>query len=398
MLPEASVIHGYYVYEYTFLDDLQFIKPPGDVFAFEDPVRLNQVTEAVKKKFLDAGWEGDGDIGILWLPPFVDAGVEDTWGTYIWHVKQSNNGISFLASSYPLEFARLAEQNRNIGEITKPRGRPVNIVETGVSCLRRDVQSLKAQLSENLRHVRSLPAEKTVDSIVSDLLIHYQGLMVRALTEFLDDCYLRFLIEVINNGNKSKIKLQKAKVQIDPNRYLPDEDPDYPIDEGGTQWLTVQGLITDLWKTYKFEPYKMKVQMLFGAIDFKLDDSVRAELMKHVVLRNCIQHHEGQLDKDSLRQCGVAKVVMREAGGSYELKAWDKIIFTEEELLHFGELLGQLAVEFSSYVDKRIPTREYVVEPNAQKRTAADAEPLYGLFCQQAHRERGKKSPPSESL
>ena len=29
---------------------------------------------------------------------------------------------------------------------------------------------------------------------------------------------------------------------------------------------------------------------------------------------------------------------------------------------------------------------------------AEDAEPLYGLFCQQAHRERGKKSPPSESL
>jgi hypothetical protein len=26
------------------------------------------------------------------------------------------------------------------------------------------------------------------------------------------------------------------------------------------------------------------------------------------------------------------------------------------------------------------------------------AEPLYGLFCQQAHRERGKNSSPSEAL
>jgi hypothetical protein len=101
----------------------------------------------------------------------------------------------------------LAEQNRDYGGTNKPRGRPVNIVETAVSCLRRDIQSLKAQLSENLRHVRSLPAGKAVDSLVSDLLVHYQGLMVRALTEFLNDCYLRFLIEVINNGNRSKIKL-----------------------------------------------------------------------------------------------------------------------------------------------------------------------------------------------
>jgi hypothetical protein len=367
MLPEASMIQGYYVYEYTFLDDLQFIKPPEEVFAYQDTVQINAVTEAVKKKFSEAGWEGDGDIGILWLPPFVEVGVEDTWGTYIWHVKQGNNGISFLASSYPLDFARLAEQNQDYEEIAKPRGRPVNIVETGVSCLRRDIQSLKAQLSENLRHVRSLPAGKAVDCIQSDLLIHYQGLMVRALTEFLDDCYLRFLIEVINNGNRSKIKLQKAKVQIDPNRYLPEEDPDYSIGDAGSQWLTVQGLISDIWKTYKFEPYKTKVQMLFGAIDFKLDDTVRAELMKHVVLRNCIQHHEGQLDKDSLRQCGVAKVVMRKAGGTYEFKAWEKIAFTEEELLHFGDLLDQLAVGFSSYVDVRIPTREYIVGRDARK-------------------------------
>lgn len=362
MLPEASIVHGYYVYEYTFLDDLQFIRPPEEVFADYDYVRLKTVIEAVKKRFLDAGWEGDGDIGILWLPPFVDAGIEDTWGTYIWHVKQSNNGISFLASSYPLEFARLAEQNARYDEFTKPRGRPVNIVESGVTYLRKEVGSLKSHVSESLRHLRSLPAEEGVDRISHDLLVHYQGLLVRALIEFLDDCYLRFLIEVINNGNRSKIKLQKAKVQIDPNRYLPEENPDYPVDEGGSQWLTVQGLISDIWKTFKFESYKMKVQMLFGAIDFKPNDTVRAELMKHVVLRNCIQHHEGKVDKDSLRQCGVAKVVMRNSRGTYELKTWAKITFTEEELLHLCDLLENLATEFSDYVDKRIPTREYMVE------------------------------------
>ena len=362
MLPDSSIVHAYYVYEYTFLDDLRFIKAPEDVFFHDDKDQLNAVVEAVKKKFLNAGWEGDGEIGILWLPPFVDAGIEDTWGTYLWHVKQSNNGISFLASPYPLEFPRLAQQNATYDETGEPRGRPINIVETGVTCLRKDVTTLKSQLSTSLEQLRLLPPSAVLDDIINKLLIHYQGLMVRALTEFIDDCYLHFLIEVINNGNKAKIKLQKAKVQIDPNRYLPEDDPNYPIGEGGSQWLTVQGLISDIWKTFKFEPYKIKVQMLFGAIDFKVDDTVRAELMKHVVLRNCIQHHEGQLDQDSLRQCGVQKVVMRRAGGTYELQAHARITFTEEELLHLGELLEKVATDFSDYVDKRIPTREYIVE------------------------------------
>lgn len=362
MLPQSSVIQGYYVYEYTFLDDLQFVKVPEQIFCHEHGGQLDAVVQAVKQRFLDAGWEGDGDIGILWLPPFVDAGVEDTWGTYVWHVKQSNNGISFLASPYPLEFDRLAQQNANYEEVAKRRGRPVNIIETGVTCLRRDARSLKAQVSESLQHLRSLAASEVLDNIISQLLIHYQGLMVRALVEFLDECYLRFLIEVIENGNKAKIKLQKSKAQIDPNRYLPEDDPDLATSDAGNQWLTIRGLISDLWKAFKFEPYKEKLQMLFAAIDFKLDDTVRTELMKHVVLRNCIQHHGGQLDKNSLLRCGVTKVLMRTTGATYELQAWAKITFTEEELLHLGDLLENLATEFSNYVDTRIPTRQYIYE------------------------------------
>jgi hypothetical protein len=50
---------------------------------------------------------------------------------------------------------------------------------------------------------------------------------------------------------------------------------------------------------------------------------------------------------------------MRKAGGTYEIKAWEKIAFTEEELLHLADLLEELASEFSNYVDIRIPTRHY---------------------------------------
>ena len=94
------------VYQYTFLDDLSFIKDPNDL---DDDIKNNFIKdiEKVKNKFLDAGWEGDGKIGIIWIPPFIDLGVEDTWGSYVWHVKQRNNGISFLLMPEYMSCARL---------------------------------------------------------------------------------------------------------------------------------------------------------------------------------------------------------------------------------------------------------------------------------------------------
>ena len=50
----------------------------------------------VAKAFVKNGWEGDGTLMLIWFPPFVDYKIEDTFGSYVWHVKQSNNGTSFL--------------------------------------------------------------------------------------------------------------------------------------------------------------------------------------------------------------------------------------------------------------------------------------------------------------
>jgi hypothetical protein len=51
--------------------------------------------ETAKRGKQDVGWEGDGTIQMMWLPPFVGAGVEDAHGVFIWHVKQANNGTSW---------------------------------------------------------------------------------------------------------------------------------------------------------------------------------------------------------------------------------------------------------------------------------------------------------------
>lgn len=108
----TRVEESFYIYKFEYIDCHEFIKNPSDVpeYIFDALPKLDNVKKALK----DYGWEGDGEFGIIWIPPFLmpvyDAGI------YLWHVKQSNNGISFLASKEDIEpqicFDDFNEQNQ----------------------------------------------------------------------------------------------------------------------------------------------------------------------------------------------------------------------------------------------------------------------------------------------
>jgi hypothetical protein len=62
--------------------------------------------EVAAELFKQMGWAGDGDIELLWLPAFVFpilAGIPPV-GVVIWHVKQSEDGLSYLLSPVRLPF------------------------------------------------------------------------------------------------------------------------------------------------------------------------------------------------------------------------------------------------------------------------------------------------------
>ncbi|MGA7568986.1 MAG: hypothetical protein WBW53_23230 [Terriglobales bacterium] len=61
------------IQQYQFLDDLSFIRNPADVYKSEKG-ELKQFIVALRTQFKKAGWEGDGEIGVIWLPPFVGCG------------------------------------------------------------------------------------------------------------------------------------------------------------------------------------------------------------------------------------------------------------------------------------------------------------------------------------
>jgi hypothetical protein len=54
-----------------------------------------------RKAFAAAGWSGEGRIGLHWLPPFCASGAPSS-GFYIVHARRKHDGMSWIASRYPL--------------------------------------------------------------------------------------------------------------------------------------------------------------------------------------------------------------------------------------------------------------------------------------------------------
>ena len=98
---KPSAIRDFHVYGFEWIDNLHFILSPNGFIA--DPTAYINVAKA---RFALAGWEGDGEVGLLWLPPFAFplAMKIPPKGLILWHVKQTEDGVSFLLSPLPLPF------------------------------------------------------------------------------------------------------------------------------------------------------------------------------------------------------------------------------------------------------------------------------------------------------
>ena len=99
------MINGFYVYQFHFVDCFEFLNfiasPKSEQYQYE--------LKEVKQAFLLAGWEGDGEIIFVWIPPFATTLEDDNFGKMLWYVKQSNNGTSWIASREKLDMPKLEE-------------------------------------------------------------------------------------------------------------------------------------------------------------------------------------------------------------------------------------------------------------------------------------------------
>ncbi len=327
------------------MDDLSYLHPAGETVSGSD-------RDDVEAQLREAGWEGDGELGVLWLPPFVGVGVEDTYGTKIFHVKQSNNGTSWLASPYALDFERLRRQNE---PVPKP-GTPVNILFSEVEHLGEAVDAVLGPLRQNLDGLQALPDVDCARDIEQQLLIRAQEMLVAALNDFLDDCSLKVLIHVVDRGNPYKFTVPKINAKLDASSYVPEELDDKDA------WFTLKGLTSDVWRSYRFLPFKEKQQFLFKSLGFVGDEERLRLIRKHVAIRNSLQHHGGGVGGPMLQMLGVKTLTIRTAEGELSLKGGDKIVLTFEEVELLAEALIDLASELSDHVDVRVPERDWLVK------------------------------------
>ena len=110
----ASALRDFHVYGYEWIDNLHFVRPLREFIA--DPTEYVQVA---KERFLAAGWDGDGRIGLLWLPPFVFPQEVSPEGIVVWHAKQTEDGTSWLLSPVPLPFRGFKGQANVQGIVEK---------------------------------------------------------------------------------------------------------------------------------------------------------------------------------------------------------------------------------------------------------------------------------------
>lgn len=100
---EPEALHSFYVCAFEWIDNLLFLQPPERFLGEKSAAYI----AIAKERFLDCGWEGDGAVELLWLPSFTFRSREKIppTGVVLWHVKQIENGVSFLLSPVPLPFS-----------------------------------------------------------------------------------------------------------------------------------------------------------------------------------------------------------------------------------------------------------------------------------------------------
>jgi hypothetical protein len=90
--PES--LKNFDVTSYEWIDNLNFTLSPNDCLK-----NAEEYISIARQRFLEEGWHGDGEIELMWVPPFM-LNEEKQWnytkGIIVWHVKQLEDGISWL--------------------------------------------------------------------------------------------------------------------------------------------------------------------------------------------------------------------------------------------------------------------------------------------------------------
>jgi hypothetical protein len=288
---------GMYVYEYTFLDDLSFIQP------CENNSEINGFT--IIEIFKKHGWEGDGEIGIIWLPPFLtDDGSTD--GTYLWHVKQRNNGISYIISPCSIPIGYLGSNNSS--------GQTFSSISENTKINLKKLKNWQNEIISQQRYLDSIPDHPEKNKLIQRALISMHDNIISEFKVWIDSYYLDMLQEKYIYKN-SKIKINLSKVKISAN-VVSQQDWE-GLTEHHKNWLTQANFTSDAWNSFIEYSMNEKVKCLYSAAGFNPDKSIDNKIRTHIEIRNCIHHENGVVSGKLLKRMGGLKNLKLSSGEIY---------------------------------------------------------------------------------
>lgn len=323
---------------YQFIDNLAHIVSPSDVY---DEIQYKDLERKVKQAFSNAGWEGDGEIGLIWIPPFMFENCDDTMGNYIWHVKQNNNGISFLGYIENEIEQDNIEEKKESEEFTITRNESTYMLE--------EVKKYK----ELLLDLKKAKDEGIVESLYYVTLNALQNEIVAEFIDYIDEIYLLFAEHVLGQNNPDGIKLAKAKVNL-PLDIISNGTEDGYINS----WLILKSIVSAMWKDFKFWKFSDKFREVCRCIDFNCPDDIRKIIVKHVEIRNSIQHHRGQFTPETSKIMGQSYIeILKEDNIEIRIEVWNEITLSICEVERFLDALEKFVNTYEEYITRRMTTR-----------------------------------------
>lgn len=167
------------------------------------------------------------------------------------------------------------------------------------------------------------------------------------------------LIYVLSEGNASHLKLKfKGKINVELANLSDCSN------EGG-DWLTLRTLISQIWHSQKNSSFENKLDFIIDSTNYQFNKSDKQRILMHVEIRNCIQHHMGQLYPKSLKLLKRDRIdILQDDGTIREQKEWEKIKLTISEISRLKEILIKFATGYELHIKKTISDRSMLHVPN----------------------------------
>lgn len=310
----------YNVKIYHYIDNLNHLIEPSEVYN-----NWETEIEEVKRAFREKGWEGDGEIKLIWIPPFA-CGTTNwiTEGIYVWHVKQSNNGDSFIA--YKGSFPFYSDEDQDNSENWD---------------IENDIKSLLSFLEQTKSLLKSNFTDKS-DSLYQIALNGLHSNIISEYNDMLNYVGLRIFHYIIMSRNKVGIELNyKPKCSISISDISQTKSK-YETGSGESYFYGLIQIVQSLFDNFKFEEYKERFRVINASFSFD-PTSYRSFLMKHVQFRNSIQHNESMLTSSEYDMIGDVPTMLGDDGKVKEIKRFGLVVLTKAEV----NLLIETLIDYS---------------------------------------------------